>query len=115
MRVGRARHEVRAVRDRSRRDRDHSKGENADRPHRVLFGKKRVPEGSKESRVDLALLEEPIASRAARCLRGGPCTVKMKYETKAGQLFDFAPEAETDEKYLGAALDKDMRGLKLGC
>lgn len=78
-------------------------------------GKKRVPEGSKESRVDLAILEEPIASRAARCLRGGPCTVKMRYETKAGQLFDFAPEAETDEEYLGAALDKDMRGMKLGC
>jgi hypothetical protein len=77
-------------------------------------GKKRAPEGSKESRVDLVILKDPIASRPGRCLRGSPAAVAMKYETKAGQLFDFAPDAETDEEYLGVGLDKDMRGMKLG-
>ncbi|HSK01341.1 MAG TPA: hypothetical protein VK932_08875 [Kofleriaceae bacterium] len=77
-------------------------------------GKKQALDGCKEARLDLVILEERIPSRQGRSLDASAARIRMRYEAKAGQLFDFAPTANTDEKYLGAALDDDMRGLRFG-
>lgn len=77
-------------------------------------GKKRAPDGCKEARIDLVILEDRIPSRMGRSLDTSAARIYMRYEAKAGQLFDFAPTANTDEKYLGTALDDDMRGLTIG-
>lgn len=77
-------------------------------------GRKRGQDGGKEARIDLVILEDRIASRPGRSLDTSTARIRMRYEAKAGQLFDFAPGANTDEKYLGAALDDDMRGLARG-
>jgi len=72
---------------------------------------RREPDGPKDSRVDLVILGDRIPSRPGKYLRTGSEAIVMRYETKAGQLFDFAPRARTKKRYLGGDLDKDLKAM----
>lgn len=66
------------------------------------------------TRIDLAILQSPIRHRERRCLDPRTAMVEMQYEAKIGHCFDFAPAQNTHEKYLGADLNHDMKGMLYG-
>jgi hypothetical protein len=65
-------------------------------------------------RIDLAILTSPILHRPQQRLDTTSCSIEIGYEAKIGQCFDFAPQQNTAPKYLGADLDADMEGMRLG-
>lgn len=65
-------------------------------------------------RIDLVVLRDPIRHRPGRHLDVDACSVQIRYEAKAGQLFDFATTARTQPRYLGTELDDDMAEMTFG-
>jgi hypothetical protein len=65
-------------------------------------------------RIDLAVLHDPLRHRTGRYLDAASSPIQIRYEAKAGQLFDFARSANTLPRYLGAELDDDMAEMTLG-
>jgi hypothetical protein len=62
-------------------------------------------------RMDLVILDTRLPSQDHRCLDTQCGRVKMRYEAKAGQLFDFAPQQRTKQPYLGGLLNDDLAKL----
>ena len=65
-------------------------------------------------RMDLVLLHAPLPSRPDRHLDAKSARVKQRYEAKAGQLFDFAPQQGTHLDYRGGQLNVDLGKLAKG-
>jgi hypothetical protein len=59
-------------------------------------------------RRDLVVLEAPLRRRAHRPLDHDQGRIRVRYEAKAGQLFDFAPQQGTTPEYLGGQLNIDL-------
>lgn len=59
-------------------------------------------------RGDLVILEEPLPRRPNRPLDVDRGRIRIRYEAKAGQLFDFAPGQGTKPPYLGGLLNDDL-------
>ncbi|MFT3840783.1 MAG: gamma-glutamylcyclotransferase family protein [Myxococcaceae bacterium] len=65
-------------------------------------------------RMDLVILEASLAAAPKRRLDARNAQIKMRYEAKGGQLFDFAPEQGTQLEYLGGELNNDLLKLEQG-